>query len=86
MRDTERKLNLHSFAELYAPDQGDKMVQSMPFEADDETGEQFEEYFGMLQTVFSGEGDREVQARMRLIALKYGYPKKVVLKETHGTV
>jgi hypothetical protein len=90
MKDNERRLILECLSELYAPGDLAVMVQRMPIEDEDPEGTNFDEYVGMIQTVFSfgfnpDEDAPELQARMRLIARKYGYPRKIFLGVENDT-
>jgi hypothetical protein len=87
MRDRDRDATLRAFGELYFPAEVDDMVRRMPSEREDESGEQFDEYFGMLQTIANAPRDKSLsqeekkvlEAKMRLIAHKYGYPQTVIM-------
>lgn len=87
MKERDREASLRAFAELYFPADSDDIVRRMPSEREDENGEQFDEYFGMLQTVANAPQDssltkeekKVLEAKMRLIAHKYGYPRKVII-------
>lgn len=92
MRNRDRELTLRSFAELYRPEDADDMVRRMPSEKTDPEGSLFDEYFSMIQTVVASGADEslspkektELNAKMKLIALKYGYPTKVLI-DVEGT-
>jgi len=85
MRDRDRERVLQAFAELYFPEEAEEMIVKMPRERVDPEGSLFDEYFGMIQTVsnasqdssLSSEDKKLLEAKMRLIALKYGYPRKI---------
>ena len=87
MRDRDRERTLQSFAELYFPNEADDMIRRMPTERVDPEGSLFDEYFGMIQTVANAPHDKSLskeekkvlEARMRLIAHKYGYPSTVII-------
>lgn len=85
MRNQERERILQSFADLYFPSEVDDMLRRMPTEKVDPDGSLFDEYFGMIQTVANAPHDKTLstdekkvlEARMRLVARKYGYPSSV---------
>lgn len=87
MRNSDRELTLKAFAYLYAPEDLDDIIRRMPTQNVDPEGEMFDEYFGMLQTVANAAQDKSIlpqemevlEAKMSLLAHKYGYPHKVVL-------
>jgi hypothetical protein len=87
MRDRDRERVLSSFADLYFPEEAADMIRRMPTERVDPEGTLFDEYFGMIQTVTNAPQDKSLspqekevlEAKMRLIAHKYGYPKTVII-------
>lgn len=87
MRNADRELTLQAFAYLYFPEDTEDIIRRMPTQSIDPEGEMFDEYFGMLQTIANAAQDPTIppqemevlEARMSLIAHKYGFPRKVIL-------
>jgi hypothetical protein len=84
----DRYESLKIFSSLYAAGDLNTMVQYMPRDIDDPTGERFDDYFDFLQSLYalrsdikSIESEEELDARLfniSQVAQRFNYPSRII--------